>query len=272
MGQQDELVQHTEYISQRTLTRLAGITDEELFWQPVPGAWTVHRLQSGRRVLDNSYWPGAAPAITSIAWRVSHLIDVYASPRNAEWLRVSAADDVNTKPPWRIGESAEASVALLQEAVDHFLGLLRALDDEALATKLGAIGGGYAEATLAGFVLHQVDEATHHGAEIGVLRDLYRAQHEPPPPEPTDPATAADLGRWDLVEALVLSGADVSASNDGRTALHQAAACGDAEMVRFLVDHGADPTMKDDAFDATPADWARHLDRGDIASLLETAP
>src|SRR6476620_8980889 len=136
MGQQDELVQLTEYIAQRTLTRLQGITDEELFWQPVPGAWTVRRLRSGRRVLDNSYWPVGAPAITSIAWRVSHLIAVYARPRNAEWLRLTAADDVNTRPAWRIGETADAAVTMLKEAVDHFLGLLRALDDDALATKL----------------------------------------------------------------------------------------------------------------------------------------
>jgi hypothetical protein len=272
MGQRDELVQLTEYISQRTLTRLAAITDDEMFWQPVPGAWTVHRQRSGRRVLDNSYWPVGAPAITSIAWRVSHLIDVYASPRNAEWLRVTPADDVNAQPSWRLGETAAETVAMLQEAVDHFLGLLRALDDDALATKLGAIAGGWADATLAGFVLHQVDEAIHHGAEVGVLRDLYATRHEPPPPEPSDPATAADLGRWDLVEALVLDGADVNASNDGRTALHQAAACGDLEIVQLLVAHGADLTIKDSVFGGTPLEWARQFGHGDIATYLGTAP
>jgi hypothetical protein len=268
VGQRDDLVGLAEYVSQRTLSRLEGITDEELLWQPVPGAWTVHLLRSGRRVLDNSSWPVGAPTITSIAWRVSHLIDVYASPRNAEWLQVSPADEVNQQPAWRVGASAAESVALLAEAVDHFLGLLRSLDDDALATNVGAVGGVYAESSLAAFVLHQVDEAIHHGAEVGVLRDLYAARHQPAPAAPLDPGAAADLGRWDLVESLVLDGADVNAAHEGRTALHQAAAGADLETVRFLLDHGADPSGKDAVFDGTPLDWALHFGRTEIAALL----
>jgi hypothetical protein len=41
---------------------------------------------------------------------------------------------------------------------------------------LGPIAYEYAESDKATLVLHQVDEQIHHGAELGVMRDLYRHQ------------------------------------------------------------------------------------------------
>jgi hypothetical protein len=39
---------------------------------------------------------------------------------------------------------------------------------------LGLVAGPYAEDDKASLVLHQLDEQIHHGAELAVLRDLYR--------------------------------------------------------------------------------------------------
>ena len=44
--------------------------------------------------------------------------------------------------------------------------------------RVGPVGGFYADATRVGFVLHEIDELIHHGAEIALLRDLYRAARD----------------------------------------------------------------------------------------------
>lgn len=77
--------------------RLAGLTDDEYFWEPVPGCWTIRRGAPGRRLsalpapdspapagplaLGAGPWtldfaapvPDPAP-VTTIAWRLGHLI------------------------------------------------------------------------------------------------------------------------------------------------------------------------------------------------------
>jgi hypothetical protein len=40
---------------------------------------------------------------------------------------------------------------------------------------MGSVTRFYADSTRGAFVLHELDELIHHGAEVGVLRDLYRA-------------------------------------------------------------------------------------------------
>ena len=58
----------------------------------------------------------------------------------------------------------------------------------------------------------------------------------------------------------------------GETPLHRAAAFADAETVRYLLDKGADRTMKD-AHGDTPISWASwHLRPGAILKLLEHGP
>ena len=267
MGIRDELVGLTEYVSNRTLERLEGITDEEFRWEPVAGAWTVRRLRDGRVKIDNNHFPVGVPAVTSIAWRVSHLIGVYGSNRNWVWLRAKPVEALADGSDWEIRWTADESVAMLRAAIDGFLDLLRAMTDELLWEKIGPIGGPYGEGPLVSFVHHQVDEAIHHGAEVGILRDLYAARSHVAS-VPATVADAADLGRWDLVESMVEDGHDVNATSTGRVALHQAAANGDLEMVRFLVDHGADARLKDPVWNGTPLVWARHFGRQAVSDYL----
>ncbi len=54
-----------------------------------------------------------------------------------------------------------------------------------------------------------------------------------------------------------------------QTALHAAAARGDVELARVLLDLGADPDVHDVRFDATPLGWARHEGQDAVADLLE---
>ncbi len=55
---------------------------------------------------------------------------------------------------------------------------------------------------------------------------------------------------------------------EGVTALHLAAECGHLAVIRTLLDAGADRTITDANFEATPASWARHNDRGEAQALL----
>jgi hypothetical protein len=79
---------------------------------------------------------------------------------------------------------------------------------------------------------------------------------------------AAEQGGYEGVAVLIELGFDVNARP--RTApLHEAAMRGDIAIIRLLLEHGADPTLRDTAYDATPAGWAEHHGRDEAQLLLE---
>ena len=84
------------------------------------------------------------------------------------------------------------------------------------------------------------------------------------------PLHAALAGRSHGVTArLLAAGAEVDArQGGGYTALHEAALLGDADLVRLLLDHGADPTAPaDDGL--TPIALARDKGHAAVAAALE---
>src|SRR5262249_57705349 len=66
--------------------------------------------------------------------------------------------------------------ARLDRAYDPGIKGGRGLGNEGLARPCGPAEGPYADYSLAALVLHINREALHHGAEIALLRDLYRAK------------------------------------------------------------------------------------------------
>ena len=64
-------------------------------------------------------------------------------------------------------------------------------------------------------------------------------------------------------------GDDLEARHEGRTALHQAAFMGDVELVRALLDAGADPEARDDVHRTRPLEWARWARAEDAVRVLE---
>jgi ankyrin repeat protein len=80
---------------------------------------------------------------------------------------------------------------------------------------------------------------------------------------------ASAQGKPDAVRKLVELGADVNRRStfggpghgSGVTALHLAAQNNRVDVLRILLDAGADTTVRDNLYDGTPEGWAEHFDR-----------
>jgi hypothetical protein len=158
--------------------RLEGLTDEEYQWAPVQPSWTVHPGEDGKAVFDLEYPEPAPVPVPTIAWRLVHIgVGCFAVRYNTFF-----ADNVDDAPmfdprhiPDDLPLTADAGVAFLDEWYGRWHDAIRGLDDAGLAAPLGPRGGPYAEDTMLGLITHLNREVMHHGAEIGLLRDLYRA-------------------------------------------------------------------------------------------------
>ncbi|HEX9066052.1 MAG TPA: DinB family protein [Streptosporangiaceae bacterium] len=161
--------------------RLRGLTDEEYFWEPVPGCWSVRPRSastapraagSGDWVYEFAYPEPDPPPVTTIAWRLAHLIVGVFGARNGSHFGGPPV----TWDSFSYAGSAAGALAQLDEAYATWNKAVRALGPDGLARPCGPAEGPYAEYPLAELVLHINREALHHGAEITLLRDLYRAK------------------------------------------------------------------------------------------------
>ena len=88
----------------------------------------------------------------------------------------------------------------------------------------------------------------------------WRTQRDRPP--------VASAGTPGGVRALAASGGDLGAIFDGHTLLHHAAWIDDVDLVRALLDCGADPTALDAEHGTTPLGWAEHCRAERTAAIL----
>ena len=90
---------------------------------------------------------------------------------------------------------------------------------------------------------------------------------------------AAVADRPEAVKLLVDNGFDVNAlgrqdivvEQRWETALHHAAGEGKVELAALLLSLGADPSVRDARFGATPLGWAREFEQAAVVELLEPA-
>jgi hypothetical protein len=285
-----ELVTFSDEVYTRIRARLDGLTDEEYFWEPAPGCWTIRQRADGRWTGDGPLPRPELEPFTTIAWRLWHLIDMYGENRAPKWLDVPAQGDAigleapDPEPP----SSAAAAIALLERAHDRWDAHLALATDETLREPIGRVGGGYATRSRTSYVHHMLDEFVHHGAEISLIRDLWRWQHsvaadplvervmrgdmtvlDDASPAAELVSCAAQYGWWELLLGLIDRGAPLPTT--GRPPLHLAAGEGELDVVKRLIAYGADPNAKDDEYHATPLQWAEFLHQPAMADYLKGA-
>jgi hypothetical protein len=158
--------------------RLDGLTDAEYRWEPVPAAWNVRprgtgtapiRVGAGEFTLDYALPQPVPPPVTTIAWRLGHIIVGVLGMRVASHFGGPPFDYDSHRYP---GDAATA-LAQLDAAYAGWIAGVRGLGADALARPCGPAEGPYAESSMAELVLHINREMLHHGAEIALLRDLY---------------------------------------------------------------------------------------------------
>lgn len=152
--------------------RLVGMSDDEYLWEPVSGCWSVRAGVDGARIDgDPGDDPDPAP-VTTIAWRLWHIA-------------VDCLDGYSTREFGRAGSSVvagawhlrpEPALADLDAAWATFRSHAEERSEEAWSVALGDTWGPYAHLSFAHLVLHALHEVTHHGAEVALLRDLYRVR------------------------------------------------------------------------------------------------
>jgi DinB superfamily len=154
------------------LERLAGIGDDEYRWEPAQNCWTIRPGSDGTMVAD-LVKPDPVPApVTTIAWRSWHIavdcLDGYSSRLfdrrgtgliGLNWVRTP--DEAQTM--------LAAAWSLFRSGVEGW-------GNDGLWSLLGPSWGPFANHTNLDLAIHAQREVIHHGAEIGLLRDLYASQ------------------------------------------------------------------------------------------------
>ena len=171
------LITTFDYVLDRLTGRLDGLTDDEYFWEPVAGCWSLRQDGQGRWRLDGGGGGGPAPdpaPLTTIAWRLGHLgglgLGGFADRRFGPGTLTVERIDFPSK--------AAAVPGFLADQYQAWRAGMAGLSPAEWAAPLGPSWGPYAEANTVDLALHVLDEVVHHSAEVGLLRDLYahRAQ------------------------------------------------------------------------------------------------
>jgi len=148
--------------------RLASLADAEYLWLPTDDGWTIHPdpMRPGRWTYDYDFAPPAPAPITSIAWRLVHII-----ADNEIYWEYAFGPGQRTFPDLIVPATASAAVdAWHQSRAPITEWLSNASEDDLAESRPSHLG----DPKPAGEVVRiLVDEQTHHGAEIALLRDLY---------------------------------------------------------------------------------------------------
>ena len=144
------------------------LTDDEFFWEPVAGCWSVRRRDDGRWSVDYPEPPHPDPApFTTIGWRLVHVAECKVMYHEYAFGAAKL-----TFPDIDSAHSAAAAIAQLDVGHALLARDLEDLDDAGLEREVLTNWGEMWPAKEIFWTM--VNHDRHHGAEIGVLRDLYR--------------------------------------------------------------------------------------------------
>ena len=169
--------------------RYDGLTDAEYFWEPVANTWNIRPRGHGRAaitagggdfIIDYAY-PEPTPApVTTIAWRLAHLIVSVFGTRVADHFGGPPVDDL----AFNYAGTAAQALRQLDDVYAAWLASVKSLGEAGLARPCGPAEGPLAEYPMATLVLHINREALHHGARSPCCATCtptaYRSRADPP--------------------------------------------------------------------------------------------
>ncbi len=168
-----------------TPVEVPPMTTAEYLWEPVPGCWSVRSRKDGpgpraTMLMGAGDWgrdstgmeqQPCPPPFTTIAWRLSHLGETLLLRSD-----YTTGSHSLTKDTYVTSGEAASAIDNFVAASDAWRATLLSCDDAALDT----VGlSTYPYGSDAGEVFIDIvwwvnQEVLHHGAEIALLRDLYR--------------------------------------------------------------------------------------------------
>src|SRR5580692_6629643 len=183
-----------------------GLTDEEFFWEPVPGCWSVRPRSESRTptpfghgdwvadhdadLAERAIRGEATEPTTTVAWLMWHVASVPgrmveldffggAQPAESGWTSPYLADH-------RVFASADEAVQTLRSGWRALDQALKASTDEQLERPTrfwGYAGNPGPPAPAYQVVALLLNEISHHGTQVCMLRDLYRVLDGGSPPQ-----------------------------------------------------------------------------------------
>lgn len=167
------LLAQWDYVVDILFTRLEGLTDEALVWEPGPASWTVERSEDGgtRPTSPSGWWapvPDAEPPRT-IAWSLGHLGS--GALIRSDWL--VGSHSMTESPDWPI--TASEAIAFAKAGLSAWRdGLARMTDADLDTVGRSAYPGGLdPELPLLDIAWWVNKELLWHAAEIWFLHDLF---------------------------------------------------------------------------------------------------
>ena len=148
--------------------RLDGLSDDEYLWEPVRGCWNLRPkgtgatpMAAGAGALEMDYaFPEPDPApVTTIAWRIAHLLIGVFGQRNARYFGAPAVDFQTYDYPAPPGGASAAG-----HRYGRWVAGISAFGPADLAANCREPG--FESDSMAALILHIHREVIHHGAEI----------------------------------------------------------------------------------------------------------
>ncbi len=167
-----------DYVVEQLFARLTDLSDEELLWEPAPGAWTVavNESDEARPTSEGGGWWAPTPEVEpprTLAWSLGHL--GAGSLIRADWL--VGDHQMRQGPEWPM--TADGAIEFLRRGLDAWRTGLDQMTDEDLDTvgRSAYPGGLDPQLPLLDIVWWVNKELLWHAAEIWYTRDLYAALH-----------------------------------------------------------------------------------------------
>lgn len=169
----DQLTWHWD---NQVRARLRGLTDDEYFWEPVEDCWNVRprgqsdaqrQAGSGSHVIEFAFPPPDPAPVTTIAWRIGHILVGIYGARQAQHFGGPPVDYDSYDYPTTAADALDR----LDTAYASWTAGVASLDDDALRRPCGEHD--FEDDPMARLILHINRELIHHLAEVALLRDLY---------------------------------------------------------------------------------------------------